>query len=130
MIGDVTTPDTDGYDVCRRVKADAGLSDVPVLLLTTLSNPGDVMRGLECGADNIVVAPYREETLVARVRGVLANHDARKVEPGGLGLVLSAYDAVVGATRSSRAPRSNWTASSPVPSTCRASRGSMDISSA
>src|SRR5712671_6277677 len=51
IISDVVMPEMDGYELCRRVKSDAGLADVPLILVTTLSDPQDVIRGLECRAD-------------------------------------------------------------------------------
>ena len=68
VISDVVMPEMDGYELCRRLKGDASLSDVPVILVTTLSDPGDVIRGLECGADNFILKPYDEHYLVSRVR--------------------------------------------------------------
>ena len=58
IISDVVMPEMDGYELCRQVKADATLSDTPVILVTTLSDPGDVIRGLECRADNFILKPY------------------------------------------------------------------------
>src|ERR1051325_5715625 len=46
VISDVIMPEMDGYELCRQVKADPSLSDVPVILVTTLSDPADVIRGL------------------------------------------------------------------------------------
>ena len=62
VISDVVMPEMDGYEVCRQLKADASLGDVPVILVTTLSDPGDVIRGLECGADNFILKPYDEHS--------------------------------------------------------------------
>ncbi len=116
VISDVVMPEMDGYELCRRLKADAGLGDVPVILVTTLSDPGDVIRGLQCGADNFILKPYDEHHLVSRVQFVLLNREMRQVEQGGvavevffngqqhvitadrlqiLNLLLSTYDAAV-----------------------------------
>lgn len=73
IVSDVQMPEMDGYELCRRVKADPTLRDIPLILLTSLSAPEDIIRGLECGADNFVVKPYDEGFLLARIRGVLAN---------------------------------------------------------
>src|SRR5437899_6576754 len=54
IISDVIMPEMDGYELCHRVKADPNLGDVPVILVTTLSDPYDVIRGLECRADNFI----------------------------------------------------------------------------
>jgi two-component system sensor histidine kinase/response regulator len=55
VISDIVMPDLDGYEMCREIKADARLKDTPVILLTSLSDPEDVIRGLECGADGFTV---------------------------------------------------------------------------
>jgi len=73
IITDIQMPEVDGYELCRRVKADVTLQEIPVMLLTSLSAPQDIIHGLECGADNFVVKPYEEEFLMARIRTVLAN---------------------------------------------------------
>ena len=73
VISDIQMPEMDGYELCRRVKADPALRDLPLILLTSLSAPQDIIRGLECGADNFVVKPYDEDFLLARIRTVLAN---------------------------------------------------------
>jgi signal transduction histidine kinase len=75
VISDVQMPEMDGYELCRRVKADPALRDIPFILLTSLSAPQDIIHGLECGADNFVVKPYDEDFLLARIRTVLANRD-------------------------------------------------------
>ena len=71
VISDVEMPVMDGYELCRRIKADAALRDVPVMLLTSLSAPRDVVSGLDCGADHFMVKPYDEEWLIARIRFML-----------------------------------------------------------
>ena len=75
VISDVQMPEMDGYELCRRVKADPALRDIPLILLTSLSSPQDIIRGLECGADNFVVKPYGNDFLLARIRTVLANRN-------------------------------------------------------
>ena len=73
VISDIQMPVMDGYELCRRLKADPALRDVPLILLTSLSAPQDIIRGLECGADNFVMKPYDDDFLLARIRTVLAN---------------------------------------------------------
>ena len=75
VISDVQMPEMDGYEFCRRFHADPALRDIPFILLTSLSAPQDIIRGLECGADNFVVKPYDDVFLLARIRTVLANRD-------------------------------------------------------
>src|ERR1039457_7240550 len=60
IITDVVMPEMDGYELCRHVKSDASLADVPVFLATTLSDLDDVIHALECRADNFILKPYDE----------------------------------------------------------------------
>ncbi len=76
VISDIQMPEMDGYELCRRIKADPQISYIPVLLLTTLSAPQDIIHGLECGADNFVVKPYDDDFLFSRLDAVLSNRDA------------------------------------------------------
>ena len=47
IISDIVMPEMDGYELCKKVKSDSDLRNLPVILLTTLSDPKDVIRGLE-----------------------------------------------------------------------------------
>ncbi len=78
VLSDIVMPALDGFELCRKMKADQGLRDIPVILLTALSEPEDVLKGLECGADNFIIKPYDEEYLLARVHHVLLNAEMRK----------------------------------------------------
>ena len=73
VISDVQMPRMDGFEFCRRLKSDPALRDIPLILLTSLSAPQDIIQGLACGADNFVVKPYDEGFLLARIRAVFAN---------------------------------------------------------
>ncbi len=88
IISDVIMPEMDGYELCRRVKSDAGLADVPLILVTTLSDPQDVIRGLECRADNFILKPYDERYLLSRVQFVLLNREVRQSEQTGMGVEI------------------------------------------
>ena len=83
VITDINMPEMDGYELCRRIKDDATICELPVILLTSLSDPEDILKGLECGADNFIVKPYDEEFLLARIQSVLANLELRKQARGG-----------------------------------------------
>src|SRR6266849_2799347 len=88
IITDVVMPEMDGYELCRRVKNDPNLSDVPVILVTSLSDPQDVIRGLECRADNFILKPYDERYLLGRVQFVLINREMRQTDQPGMGLEI------------------------------------------
>lgn len=74
VISDIVMPKMDGYELCRQIKADEKLRNTPVILLTSLTDPRDVMSGLECGADNFVTKPYNEDYLLARIQYLLINY--------------------------------------------------------
>ena len=78
VITDINMPEMDGYELCRRIKDDRTLQALPVILLTSLSDPKDILKGLECGADNFIVKPYDEEFLLSRIQYVLTNWELRQ----------------------------------------------------
>ncbi|MBW3557695.1 MAG: response regulator, partial [Actinobacteria bacterium] len=80
VISDVVMPRMGGYELCRALKADPHLAAVPVVLLTSLSDAGEVVRGLESGADNFLHKPYDRAHLVSRVESILSSR--RSVEEG------------------------------------------------
>lgn len=82
VISDIQMPEMDGYELCRSIKTDAALKEIPVMLLTSLSAPQDIIHGLECGADNFVVKPYEDEFLLSRVRTILANRSLPAAHEG------------------------------------------------
>lgn len=79
IISDIMMPVMDGYALCRAVKADSVLRGIPVILLTGLSDLGDVINGLKSGADNFLTKPYKDEFLLSRIEHVLANKELRRL---------------------------------------------------
>ena len=77
IVLDVLMPELDGYEVCRRLKADPALADVPVLFLTALSRPEDETAGFAAGGADFVHKPFNPQTVLARVRTQLALKAAR-----------------------------------------------------
>ena len=71
IISDIEMPRMNGYDFCRAVKQDQALRDVPVILLSTLAEAVDIIKGLDAGADNYVTKPYDPSYLLARVDSLL-----------------------------------------------------------
>ncbi|MEW6157240.1 MAG: response regulator [Verrucomicrobiota bacterium] len=88
IISDIVMPEMDGYELCARVKQEPRLRNIPVIMLTSLSDPVDVIRGLECGADNFIFKPYDEEHLLARIAYMLANRHLRESESTQMGLEI------------------------------------------
>lgn len=80
VLSDILMPGVCGYDLCRRLKDAPELYGSPhVVLLTGLGDPVDIVRGLECGADNYLTKPYRPERLVARIAQILDEQRTRRV---------------------------------------------------
>lgn len=82
VITDINMPKMNGYELCQHIKDDRRFADLPVILLTSLSDPKDILRGLECGADSFIVKPYDEEFLLSRIQHVLANQELRRQSDG------------------------------------------------
>ena len=68
---DIMLPDIDGYAVCRRLRADPVLANVPILMVTALDDHRSRLRGIEVGADDFIVKPYNRAELRAQVRTIL-----------------------------------------------------------
>jgi type IV pilus assembly protein PilB len=71
VVLDISMPDMDGFEVCRRLRADVRTAFTPVLMLTANGGESHVTTGFGVGADDYVVKPFRREELVARVRRIL-----------------------------------------------------------
>lgn len=65
---DITLPDGDGYELCRKIKHE---QDVPVIFLTAKDEENDVVQGFELGADDYIQKPFRNRELISRIQNVL-----------------------------------------------------------
>lgn len=83
VILDIIMPVMDGWEACRQIRR---VSEIPVILLTSLSSDDEIVRGLEAGADDFVSKPFKPEVLVARARAVL-----RRGKPTTMGGVVHSY---------------------------------------
>ena len=89
---DLMLPGIDGYEICRRVRADSCAKNVIVMMLTARGEEGDRVLGLEIGADDYIVKPFSIREVVARVRAVLRRTQREQpvkdeVKIGGLTLL-------------------------------------------
>jgi len=78
---DLMLPGRDGIEVCRAIRAESG---VPIVMLTAKTDTVDIVVGLESGADDYIVKPFKPKELVARIRTRLRRND----EPGPLALTV------------------------------------------
>nr|WP_307854148.1 MtrAB system response regulator MtrA [Nocardioides palaemonis] len=74
---DLMLPGKDGIDVCKEIRAESG---VPIVMLTAKGDTVDVVVGLESGADDYVVKPFKPKELVARIRARVRRNDAAPAE--------------------------------------------------
>src|SRR5262245_5603293 len=68
---DVMMPHADGFELLARLRATAGWEKVPVVMLTARSQEQDIVRGLEAGANDYMIKPFKPDELRARVRRLL-----------------------------------------------------------
>ncbi|MEW6598171.1 MAG: PleD family two-component system response regulator [Pseudomonadota bacterium] len=99
---DVMMPGMDGFEVCRRLKADAATRHIPVVLVTALDGRRDRLQGLESGADDFLTKPIDDVALFARVRSLtrlkLVIDELRQREASGrrLGAIEGAAQRMTG----------------------------------
>src|SRR6266540_5065442 len=71
MLLDVMMPELDGFEVCRRLKANPVTHHIPVVMVTALDQPSNRVTGLEAGADDFLTKPVSDIALIARVRSLV-----------------------------------------------------------
>lgn len=78
IILDLNLPGMNGYELCRRFRAEERTRETPIIMLTARTDEGDKVRGLESGADDYITKPFSVRELVARVRAALrrSGHDS------------------------------------------------------
>ncbi len=88
ILSDVVMPNMNGYDLCRAVKSKQELSNIPVILVTSLIEPEDIINGLKCGADNFVTKPFNPTLLLSQIRYILANRELRQNPHADFGIEI------------------------------------------
>jgi two-component system alkaline phosphatase synthesis response regulator PhoP len=81
LLLDIMLPDEDGFSICRQLRSDVKLKELPVIFLTARGEEIDRIVGLEIGADDYVVKPFSPRELIARVKAILRRR-TRPVEAG------------------------------------------------
>ncbi len=89
VLSDVQMPGMGGYELCRRIRADAKTSHLPVVLLTSLDSPQDVLAGLSSGASNFVSKPVQGDVLLRRIGRLLSSDHGGDGDPGLIGPEVS-----------------------------------------
>jgi DNA-binding response OmpR family regulator len=79
MVLDVMMPGMDGFEVCRQVRSDPLLGELPILFLTARGGDEDKIAGLRAGADDYLTKPFNVDELVLRIRAILRRGGSRKV---------------------------------------------------
>ncbi len=85
IVLDIMLPGMNGLDVCRKVKNNPALMDIPIIMISAKSEELDVVLGLELGADDYVTKPFSPKILLSRIKAVLRRRSEPKKEPKRLG---------------------------------------------
>lgn len=89
IVTDVVMPDMNGYELCRAVKADEALRDIPVMIVTSLRDIDDIVMALESGADNFIRKPFDSRALLSRLDFLLANRKLRALSKLQFGIEIT-----------------------------------------
>jgi PAS domain S-box-containing protein/diguanylate cyclase (GGDEF)-like protein len=89
IVSDIAMPEMDGFAMCQAIKQDARLRDIPVILLPSVTSLHDVIKGLDCGADNFIRKPFDSKYLLGRIRYILANRALRNDHRVQFGMQVS-----------------------------------------
>jgi two-component system sensor histidine kinase/response regulator len=71
IITDIIMPGMNGFELCEKIKSDINTADIPVILLTSLSDPEEVIEGLSCGAERFITKPYNKDFLLSSIEKIL-----------------------------------------------------------
>jgi two-component system, cell cycle sensor histidine kinase and response regulator CckA len=89
VVSDIVMPGMDGYVLCRAIKGDPELAATSVVLLSSLGDPLDIIKGLGAGADHFLRKPYERDQLVTRIEAILLNRELRHSGPVPIGVEVS-----------------------------------------
>jgi signal transduction histidine kinase/DNA-binding response OmpR family regulator len=89
IISDVVMPEMTGFELCEKVKSDVRTENIPLILLTSLSDPEEVLKGLSCGADSFITKPYNEDYLISNVERILSETSDYEYKKDKLGIEIN-----------------------------------------
>jgi signal transduction histidine kinase len=78
VISDIEMPKMNGYELCKLMKKDPDLKDIPLILLTNLRDPLDAIRGIECGANSFLTKPCDSSVLLSTIKNAIENKSLPK----------------------------------------------------
>jgi len=78
IISDIVMPGIDGYEFCKILKGNKKLAEIPIMLMTALSDPREIIKALASGATNFVTKPFDAQLLISRLQYILQNMAVRK----------------------------------------------------
>ncbi|HWQ67954.1 MAG TPA: hybrid sensor histidine kinase/response regulator [Methanospirillum sp.] len=82
LLTDIVMPGMDGYDLCMAIRSNQSIAELPIILVTHLYDPDDVLRALSCGANNFIIKPYTPTELISRIDAVLKSRDTSDDQDG------------------------------------------------
>jgi adenylate cyclase len=89
IISDLEMPIMDGYELCKAVKTDLELKKIPIILCSTLTDPEDIIHGIEVGANGYITKPYEESFLMYRIEALLHNPVLDEEDPEPVDILYS-----------------------------------------
>jgi PAS domain S-box-containing protein len=78
VLTDIIMPEMDGYALCSAIKKNEYMADIPVILVTQLFDPPDLIKGLEAGANDIIIKPFQPEHVLSRITSTLQSQEYKK----------------------------------------------------
>ncbi|NGZ26259.1 MAG: response regulator [Magnetococcales bacterium] len=99
VISDVSMPRMDGFQLCRALKNNPITGRIPVMLLTALTNPSEILEGLSSGADNYLTKPWEEEHLLGQIAALLSQTADMRQQDEGMEITFEGRTHVITSTR-------------------------------
>lgn len=79
---DLMLPGFDGFEICKAVRREPASREIPIIMVTAKGEEADIVRGLECGADDYITKPFSPNILLARVQTMLRRRNEARKETG------------------------------------------------
>jgi DNA-binding response OmpR family regulator len=89
VISDIVMPVMNGFELCDKIKSTEYLKNIPVILLTALSDPDEVIEGLLCGADSFITKPYNKKFLLYNVEKIILEKKSPETESDEEGIKIN-----------------------------------------